>query len=114
MKGSLVGALLRGVLRMIKAHDRGQVPALAVADQLARINNGVSLDFADKSVGPRCIVAWRYRKDDILKRSGSHQFYTGSARDISSPSIPTIAGEFDFNAIIGVITPHLNKIAQAR
>ena len=55
MKGSLVGALLRGVLRMIKAHDRGQVSALAVADQLARINNGVFLDFADKSVGPRCI-----------------------------------------------------------
>jgi hypothetical protein len=48
---------VRALLRMVRAHELGHVPARAVADHLANLNNEVHLRIADKSVGPRCIVA---------------------------------------------------------
>jgi hypothetical protein len=58
---------------MVKAHDRGRVLALAVADQLANLNNEVFRDIGDESVGPRCIVAWRNKPGGGHKGGGSHK-----------------------------------------
>jgi hypothetical protein len=67
---------MRGLLRMVKAHDRGQVSPLAVADYLANLNYEVHQNDKNGWVGPRCIVAWQ-RKEG----GGSNQSYTGTVRD---------------------------------
>lgn len=102
---------MRRVLRLVKAHDRGRVSAKTVADALAALNHEVHLK--EDSVGPRCIVAWRYRKSGIHKGGGGHRFYTGNARDASNPSIPTIANGMDLQAFIGTMMPHFVKQAEA-
>lgn len=85
----------------------------AVADHLARLNNEVHLGVPDKSVGPRCIVAWRNTKEGAHKGGGGHQFYTGTTRDASSRSLPTIANGMDVSALLGVIMPHAAKTLEA-
>lgn len=102
----------RRLLGMVRAHDRGQVAALAVANQFAKLNNEVSI--ADNSVGPRCIVAWRHRKDGVHKGGGAHQLYIGTSRDGSSSSIPIIANGMDVAAIMKVAGPHMFKNAFAQ
>ncbi|HSG15108.1 MAG TPA: hypothetical protein VLE70_02145, partial [Anaerolineae bacterium] len=78
----------RSVLRAVKAHDSRKLPALEVADHLATLNNKVHLDMADGSVGPRCVVVWRYRKDGVHGGGGGQQYYTGTQRDADNPSLP--------------------------
>lgn len=95
---------LRTLLRIIKAHDRGKVSALGVADQLAALNNDAHLAVADKSVGPRCIVVWRYRKGGVHGGGGGLQYYSGKTRDASSPGLPAIACGQDIGAIAKVFT----------
>ena len=68
--------LLRGVLHLVNAYDRGRVSGRVVADQLARLNHEVYLETRDDSVGPRCIVAWRNKKKGVhqgVKRTGAIQ-----------------------------------------
>jgi hypothetical protein len=104
---------LRDLLRMVRASDRRQVQPLTVADHLANLNNEVHLGISDKSVGPRCVVAWRHRKGGVRKGGGAHQFYTGTTRDSSCPSLPTIGGGMDIEAVVTALTPHMNKMREA-
>jgi hypothetical protein len=85
----------------------------AVADHLANLNNEVHLGIRDESVGPRCVVAWRHRKEGIHGGGGGHQFYTGTTRDTNSPSLPTIANGMDVQAIISATMPHMSKRLEA-
>jgi hypothetical protein len=106
----------RSLLRVVRANDRSLVQPLAVADQLARLNNEVHLK--DQSVGPRCIVAWRHRKGGVHKGGGGHQFYTGTTRDGVSSSLPTIANGMDVHALNEVMMPlmtkHLSEMLEAQ
>jgi hypothetical protein len=98
----------RSLLRVIRANDRGKISALAVADHLASLNNEVSL--AIKSVGPRCIVAWRYRKGGGAQNGGGgHQFYTGTRRDEISPALPIIAGGWNIEYFSRVVMSHFRR-----
>ena len=102
---------VRRLLRMMRAHDRGQVPAHAVADHLAALNNEVHL--CDKSVGPRCIVAWRHRKGGVHNGGGADQFYTGATRDTSSSGLPIIGCGMDVRALLDFMTPRWMKQFEA-
>jgi len=103
---------IRSLLRVFRAHERGKVSPRAVADHLAKLNNEVHLGITDQSVGPSCIVAWRYRRGDVHKGGGGHQFYTGTTADINSPCLPTIAHGMDIKAIVDVFMPHTIKMAE--
>lgn len=104
---------IRSLLHLVRANDRCQVSPYAVADHLASLNHEVHLGISDKSVGPRCIVAWRHRKEGVHKGGGGHQFYTGTTRDSSSPSLPTIANGMDIEALAGVMLPRITKMFEA-
>jgi hypothetical protein len=106
---------MRSLLRVVRANDRGQVSAQAVADHLANLNYEVHLGIRDKSVGPRCIVAWRYRKEGRVQNGGgAHQCYTGTTRDASgSPPFPVILGGMDFQAVARVLMPRFLKRVEA-
>jgi hypothetical protein len=82
---------MRCILGIVKAHAGGRVSALAVADRLASLNHQVHLGASDKSVGPRCVVAWRNRKGGIHKDGGATQYYTGIEREFRSGCLPTVA-----------------------
>jgi hypothetical protein len=88
---------MRPLLRIVKAHKHRQVSAHTVADHLASLNNEVHL--GDKSVGHRCLVAWRHRKGSAGDGGGDFQFYTGTTRDDSSMDVPIIAHGMDILAI---------------
>jgi len=98
---------MRALLRLVRAHDRGQIKPRAVSDYLAELNNDVHVGLTDGSVGPRCIVAWRHRKSGVHKGGGAQEFYDGLDRDSESSSIPTIANGMDVSALIGAIMPHV-------
>jgi hypothetical protein len=104
---------IRSLLRMVKANHRGRVSPRAVADHLAKLNSEVHLGIRDKSVGPRCIVAWRHRKGGVQNSGGAHQFYSGTTRDASSPSLPTIGTGMDIEAICSVVSPFTTKMFEA-
>jgi hypothetical protein len=98
----------RRLLRLVGASERGRVSPYAVADHLASLNNEVHSH--DKSVGPRCIVAWRHRKEGIHGGGGAHQFYTGTTRDTSSLGLPTISHGMDLQALVSVFMPHMSTM----
>jgi hypothetical protein len=100
---------MRGLLRVVRAYDRGQISSIAVADYLANLNHEVHLGVKDKSVGPRCIVAWRDRMQGARKGGGGHQFYTGTTRAANSFSLPSIANGMDIHSLIAAIMPHAMK-----
>jgi hypothetical protein len=102
---------MRPLLRLVKACDRQQVQELAVADYLANLNNEVHLH--DKSVGPRCVVAWRHRKEGVRNGGGAHQFYTDTVRDASSPALPNIGAGIDIAALVDVMTPRWTEMFKA-
>ncbi len=104
---------IRRLLRIVRANDRGQVSSNAVADHLANLNYEVHLGVTDKSVGPRCIVAWRYRKGGVHKGGGGHQFYTGTIRDASGPFLPIIGEGMDISALVETLEPHIMKTLKA-
>jgi len=97
----------RSLLHLVGASDRGQVSPYAVADHLASLNNEVHSGIHDKSVGPRCIVAWRHRKEGVHGGGGGDQSYTGTTRDTNSWGLPTITNGMDMQAFISVIMPHM-------
>ena len=109
---------LRDLLRVVRANDCNQVPPLVVADHLAKLNNEVHRNIRDESVGPRCIVIWRYRKGRVQNAGPGVQCYTNTTRDSDVAPIPTIAGGMDVGAICDVIAPHmfkqLTKMMQAK
>jgi hypothetical protein len=99
---------MRSLLRLVRACDRCRVSPYAVADHLANLNNEVHSGVKDKSVGPRCIVAWRHRKG-----GGGHRSYTGTTRDANLPPLPTIATGMDINDLVRVTMPHVAKQFEA-
>ena len=102
---------MRSLLRLVNAHDRKQVGPHAVADYLAKLNDDVSRHV--KSVGPRCIVAWRHRKGGVHNGGGAQQSYTGTTRDSGSPPIPAIATGIDMPAFLNVLVPQVTKMFDA-
>lgn len=104
---------MRSLFRVVRASDRGNVSPYAVADHLVILNNNVHLAVTDKSVGPRCVVAWRFRKGGVQNGGGGHQFYTGPKRDASSPSLPTIGNGMDVNSLVGVLMSHMKNPFEA-
>jgi hypothetical protein len=97
----------RDLLSLLNAHDHGKVSDYLIADQLARLNFEAHQGVRDGTVGPRCIVVWRRRRDARRPASGgAHQFYTGVERDRKSDGIPTIANGMDVQAIAGVSMKH--------
>ena len=96
---------MRPLLRVVNAYDRRQVSAYTVADHLANLNNEVHLAMADKSVGPRSIVAWRNRLGGIYKGGGGEQRYSGTARDnTGSASVPIRGRGMDIAALIDTLS----------
>jgi len=104
---------IRRLQSLANAHDRGRISPLAVSDYLAKINRNVQLGTTDGSVGPCCIVAWRYKKDGVHGGGGGQQFYTQTTRDRSSPSLPSITRGRDLTALIQAIAPQTTKHLQA-
>jgi hypothetical protein len=98
---------MRKLLRLVRAHDAKRVGALVVADQLAEINQFAHRNTPDGTVGPKCIVAWRYNKLGIHKGGGAHQFYDEGKRARDSGAIPAIANGMDMQAFVQAITPHI-------
>ncbi|HEY7229166.1 MAG TPA: hypothetical protein VH558_02220 [Pseudolabrys sp.] len=100
---------LRDLLRLVRAHDLDRVSALTVADHLAQLNTEVHAE--DHTVGPSCIVAWRYSKEGVHKGGGADQLYsatgreTGKLDDIGIHGVPTIACGYDVGAIAGATVP---------
>ena len=97
----------RELLRLARACDRGKVSPHAVADSLAAINFRVH--HSEPTVGPRCVVVWRHRKQGVHKGGGAHQFYNGVAREHDGPDgqLPTIANGGDISALLRVIMPQM-------
>jgi hypothetical protein len=104
---------MRSLLRVVRANDRGQISPLAVADHLASLNNEVHLGISDRSVGPRCIVAWRHRKGGVHNGGGAQQFYTNENRDNSSSDLPIIGCGMDIRALFRVSIPRWMKTFEA-
>lgn len=104
---------MRSLMRTVRANDRGKLSPRAIADYLAKLNNDVHLAMTDRSVGPRCIVAWRFRKGGVQNGGGGQRLYTGPERDASSSSLPLIASGMDVKAIVGALIPDMTKMSGA-
>lgn len=103
------------LLHLVRAYEKEKVSQDMIADTLAAINYEVHLSLADKSVGPRCIVAWRHRKKGRFKGGGGQRFYNGKTLDNDSLVIPNIANGMDVRALVTTSTPHMLKaILQGR
>ena len=92
---------MRELLRVVNAHDRGKVSAIAVADHLAQLNQAVAR--VVHTVGSRCIVAWRHRNGGVHKGGGAQQFYSGSQRESDHAPLATIATGMDVRALVSII-----------
>lgn len=103
----------RSLLRLVGASDRGQVSHRAVADHLASLNYEVYSGIQDKSVGPRCVVAWRHRKEGIHGGGGAHQAYIGTTLDTDSLGLPMIANGMDMQAFSSVMMRHVSPMLSA-
>jgi hypothetical protein len=77
-----------------------------MADILAHLNHETYQATADKSVGPNCIVAWRYRKEGRFKGGGGHRHYSRTTVDSNSPALPSIMTGFDMVALSNVLMAH--------
>jgi len=94
----------RALLSLVNAHDHGKVSDSLIADQLAKLNYEAHQGVRDGTVGPRCIVVWRRRRDARRPASGgAHYFFTGVERDRDSDAIPSIGNGLDLQAIVGVL-----------
>lgn len=99
----------RALLSLAKAHDRGKVSAHLIADQLAKLNYEAHQKVRDGSIGPRCVVVWRWRPDDGRAAGAGHQFYTGVDRERDSGEMPTIKNGLDLQAVIGVVSKQFRR-----
>ena len=102
---------MRPLLRLVSSNERGNTSTNAVADYLATLNNDVAS--VDKLVGPRCIVAWRFRKGGFHNGGGGQAYYTGLKRDTSSPALPTIGNGMDVRAIVEAMMPRMTRDMEA-
>jgi hypothetical protein len=101
-----IGRSYRPLRGLLKAHDRGKISDYVIADELARLNYEAYQGVRDDTVGPRCIVVWRRRRDARPGPAGGGAFfYTRTDRDNTAAVIPTIVNGMDVNAIVGVMMP---------
>lgn len=99
----------RDVLRLVRSCDQGKVSAKKVADRLSKLNYDVHLAAAkhnDNSVGPSCIIAWRFSRSGVHKGGGGQRFYTGPEQGGPGAPIPTIASGMDVQALVTAMMPH--------
>jgi hypothetical protein len=100
----------RPLLRLVNAHARGRIGAETVADHLAGVNHAVHLGLNDGSVGPRCIVVWRHRKQAAPNIGGKHQCYNGTTPERDTESLPTISSGRDLHAFQAAIWPYMMRL----
>jgi hypothetical protein len=98
---------LAAIKRIATLHDRNKISALAVADELAKLN--LFVHEKTSTVGPNCIVAWRYNKEGVHQGGGAHQYYTNDQRDSTCPAIPSIGHGTDLRALADI---HMSDIMQ--
>jgi hypothetical protein len=91
---------MRDLLRLIKAHDAGRITAQSVAMAFAKLNNQIAR--IESTVGPRCIVAWKFQKG-----GGAHEFFDGAQREFNSSFVfvPIIARGMDLGSLVKAVAP---------
>ena len=96
------------LLRLVRANDRRQVSTRAVADHLARLN--LDVHRADKTFGPRYIVAWRHRKKGkTYNGCGAHAFYSGTTAEPDTFGVPAVSHGMDLEALENALLPSMQK-----
>lgn len=89
----------RKLLRLVNACDLQKISPAAVANCLAELNYQAHVNTPDQTVGPRCIVVWRHRKDGIFQGGGSHEFYNGTTKELIQEGLPYITMGIDLQAL---------------
>jgi hypothetical protein len=97
---------------MVAAHDKGRISAHAVADEFAKLNMQTHHGLADQTVGPNCIVSWKYCKPGKYDGGGGHEAYIGTAR-VGTPMLPTIATGMDLKMLIQSMGPEMQELMDA-
>jgi hypothetical protein len=92
---------------LIKAYDRGKVAMEAVANRLARLNLDTHQK-VPKTVGDRCLIAWRSRRDGF-HHSGGGQFAFAKTTREQGPMLPTIGRGMDLRALVRGQLPIMKK-----
>ena len=95
----------RLLLQILNQYDKGNVSPDFVAEHFAALNNSVSESISDNSVGNRCIIAYRNRKNGIYNGGGKHYYFTCTTREKGSPALPTIGSGMDIRAIANMLMP---------
>jgi hypothetical protein len=100
----------REFLRLLRAHGRGQLAPFDLARHLASLNHGVHK--RTPSVGPDCIVTWRFAGG-----GGAHQCFAGTT-PTDSHVLPYISRSADMQAFLNTVYPlkeidHLLNRSQA-
>jgi len=106
-----IKARQRRLLRLIVEHERRKVSALIVADELARLNSSVAQ--RESSVGPNCLVTWRYNKKGPLGGGGGTQAYQGETRGGFGYMVPTNANGLDISALLENQRPFSQRAMEA-
>jgi hypothetical protein len=104
---------IRDLLHLVNACDKLRISPNAVADHLSTLNYYVHSVIGDKSVGPSCIIAWRFNREGVHKGGGGHQAYIGTARDNAPLILPIIGNGMDIKAIIGALMPMVADLQKA-
>jgi hypothetical protein len=111
----------RDLLGLINAHDRGRIRPTVVADRLAERNYDAYEHLKETknantkdTVGPDCIVVWRYRRKGKLQNGGGgEQCYTGTTRITRGAGIPCISNGTDMAAVVEAIASHFTRQPEA-
>jgi hypothetical protein len=98
----------RDIFRLIKACEHERIPPEIVATSLASLNLRVSR--SDPGVGPRCIVAWRFRDQARPPRVVG---FSEMVADKVTPRIAHITGGLDLAALTSAVLPFLSKSLRA-
>lgn len=114
LAGSGGGLLIRqrarliALLRLIRKHELGKISAQTVAQEFAKLNKSVAGN--EITVGPDCIVAWRYRTDGPLKGGGASASFKGMSTG-KGFDLPTNANGIDVKGVIRAILPvHMKHV----
>lgn len=100
-------AWMRKILRLISRHESGDVSSEMVATELAGMNF-YAHERTDGTVGPNCLVVWRYRNGAVIG-GGAQQAFEGlrKAKDPPiirkakyTPIIPAVDGGYDVGQLV--------------
>lgn len=112
--GSCSDQWRRPLLSLLKAHDKGKVSDLCVADRLAELNHhaylaGCERNRRENAVGPRSIVVWKRRPGTVGVTGGEHRFYTKLHRNEDCPSLPAISVGNDMQILVDQLHAGLER-----